>query len=395
MATAYDAQSLQERARKLAPTLRARAVATSQARQIPDETIQDLWEAGLWHLLKPKKFGGPEVRFSTVFETAFELSRGDGSAGWVWAVMSVHDPLVACYPEEFQHEYWGNGLKTLSASSFSPGGKATPAKGGWSLSGKWSFCSGVDHADWMLLAAIFGMLPTNPPMPDIRYAMIPNGTWTVIDDWHVLGLRGTGSKSVACDNVIVPEHRLLPLAAMVQYDKSPGAKAHDSPLYRAPMFAHIPFCISSPAAGIAQGAFDAFVEEMKVREGSFDHAALAKKPNLQMRVAEAGAMIDCAKLLYQRSLRETIDKTMAGEELTLPFRARSRRDQGYQVSLAKRAAELLMTGQGGRGIFEDNHVQRSFRDLQALSGHIVAGWDMPALLYGSVTLGGPPTDFFW
>ena len=106
----------------LAPKLRERADATGKARRIPDETIRDFWDAGLWYLLKPKKFGGPELRPDVALSVGNELARADGSAGWVWAVMTIHDLLVALWPEEFQKEYWAKN--TLSASSFAPTGKA-------------------------------------------------------------------------------------------------------------------------------------------------------------------------------------------------------------------------------------------------------------------------------
>jgi 3-hydroxy-9,10-secoandrosta-1,3,5(10)-triene-9,17-dione monooxygenase len=156
-----------------------------------------------------------------------------------------------------------------------------------------------------------------------------------------------------------------------------------------------PFCISSPANGIARGAFESYVEEMKARTSAFDHSPLAKKPTIQLRLAEAGALIDAGDLLYKRSLGETIEQIMQGGTLSLMHRVRSRRDQGYSVQMARRAAELLLGAEGGKGLYEGSHVQRAFRDLQALSAHIVAGWDMPALNYGQVILGGPPTDPFF
>ena len=390
----YARESLIERANALVPKLRERGEATSAARQLPKETAKDFWDADLWYLLKPKKFGGPEVRPDIVFEIASVLARGDGSAGWVWTVMGVHDLFVAYYPEEAQREYWAKD-RTLSASSFAPGGKFTPADGGFRLSGKWSFCSGIDHADWMLLAGMAGMLSTNPPIPDIRFALLPIGDCRVIDDWHVMGLRGTGSKSVAVENVFVPAHRVVANSDLVA-GTSPGTKIHPSPLYRAPTWALFPFCISSPTAGIAQGACESFIAEMKSRATSMDHSPLAKKPSIQKRVAEATALADASELLYRRSLTETIDKVLKGDTLSLEHRLRSRRDQGYAVVLAKRAAAILLEGQGGGGLFERSPVQRAMRDLNALSAHIVAGWDMPAINYGQLALGGgAPADPFF
>ena len=107
------------------------------------------------NLLKPKKFGGPAVRPDVAFQVADQLGRGDGSAAWVWSVMTIHDLFVALYPETFQQEYWGKD-RTLSTSSFPPCGKAAPEKAGFRVSGKWPFCSGVDNADWLFLGTIFG-----------------------------------------------------------------------------------------------------------------------------------------------------------------------------------------------------------------------------------------------
>ena len=386
-----SAETLLQKARALAPVLRQRAVATNQARRIPHETIQDFWDAGLWYLLKPKKFGGPELRPDVALAVASELSRGDGSAGWIWAVFTIHDLLVALWPHQFQEEYWAKN--TLSASSFAPSGKAEPADGGYRVSGKWTFCSGVDNADWLLLGTNFGPPSGESKIPDIRYVMIPHSAAKVVDDWFVFGLRGTGSKSVVIDDVFVPSHRILGLADMMQ-GTTPGALLHESPLYRTSVWAIIPFTISSPANGIARGGLDAFIEDMKVREGSFDHSPLAKKPAIQLAVAEASAMIDAADLLYRRSFRETIDKIMAGETLSLEHRARSRRDQGFSVMMAKQAADKLFTATAGRGLYDGNHVQRAYADLHALQGHIAAGWEMAAYSYGQVMLGGPPSDTF-
>lgn len=389
----YAREDLIQRAQALVPRLAARGEATSAARQVPENTIADFWDNGLWYLLKPRKFGGPEVRVDTVFEIASVLAAGDGSAGWVWTVMGVHDLFLALFPEAAQQEYWSKD-RTLSASSFAPSGKIAPADGGFRLSGKWSFCSGIDHAQWMLLAAMAGMISTDPPIPDIRFALVPIGDCHIIDDWHVMGLRGTGSKSVAVEDVFVPAHRVVANADLVA-GTAPGAAVHDGPLYRAPVWAIFPFCITSPTAGMAQGACRAFIAEMRSRAATFDHSSLAAKPSIQLRVAEATALADAAELLYRRSLTETIDKVMRGEALSLEHRLRSRRDQGYAVVLAKRAASILLEAQGGNGLFERGPVQRAMRDLNALAGHIVGGWDLPALNYGQVMLGGAPSNPFF
>lgn len=389
----YAREDVIARARALVPALRERAHAANNARRQPENTIQDLWDANLWYLLKPRKFGGPELPPDYMYDVAGELGRGDGSAAWVFSIMSIHDLFMAYFPLEAQEEYWSK--PTLSSSSFAPGGKGTPVTGGgFRVSGKWNFSSGVDHARWVILAAIVGMVSTDPPIPDIRFFMFPKADVQVLDDWHVFGLRGTGSSSVVVNDVFVPEHRQVSLAS-ISDGSSPGTFIHPSPLYRAAAWSVFPFTISAPAAGIARGALESYLDEMKVRETAYDHAPLSKKPGVAMRVSEASALIDAAGLLYNRSLRETMDKIYAGEVLSIQHRVRSRRDQAYSIHMCKNAAELVFNGQGGYGLLESSVAQRSFRDLEAIKAHIVGNWDMPALNYGTVMLGGPPTDFFF
>ncbi|MFN0303073.1 MAG: hypothetical protein ACKVQU_22265 [Burkholderiales bacterium] len=380
------------RATKLIPALRERAQASNEAMCQPEKTIQDYWDANLWYMLKPRKFGGPELSPDCMYDVAAELARGDGSAAWIFSLMSIHDLFMAYYPLEAQEEYWSK--PTLSSSSFTPGGKATVESGGFRVSGRWMFSSGIDHADWVLLGAVCGMISTDPPIPDMRFFMFPRTDVKIINDWQVMGLRGTGSKSCTVEDVFVPAHRVLALAAISE-GTSPGSLIHSSPLYRAPVWSIFPFSISASASGIARGAFDTFIDEMKSRETHFDHTPMARKAPTAMRVSEAGALVDASNLLYNRSLRETMQKIYAGETLSIQHRLRSRRDQAYSVHMAKNAAEILMNGQGGKGLHESNPVQRAFRDLEAIKAHIVGNWDMPALNYGTVMLGGQPTDFFF
>ncbi len=206
---------------------------------------------------------------------------------------------------------------------------------------------------WMLLAAIAGMISTDPPIPDIRFTLVPIGRLPRRSTIGTcMGLRGTGSKIGRGGGRV---RAGAPRRRQCRSDGGDVARRKrriPSPLYRAPTWAIFPFCITSPTAGIAHGACECFIAEMKARASAIDHSPLARKPSIQMRVAEATALADAAELLYRRSLTETIDKVMAGETLSLEHRLRSRRDQGYAVVMAKRAASLLFEAQGGGGLYE-------------------------------------------
>jgi len=385
VAANYSWPSFLDRAENLVPILRDRAAETNEARRMPEATIADFWNSGLFNLLKPVKFGGPEVRPDVVFRLAGVLARGDGSAAWVWNLLGMHDLLVALLPLKAQQEYFADP-KAMGASSFAANGRANSAPGGFTLSGKWAFCSGVDCATWMLLGA--------KSDSGTHWMLLPKSDCRIVDDWHVLGLRGTGSKSVVVENDFVPQHRTATYDDLMA-GRAPGGAVHESPLYRAPLWPIFTLGICAPAVGIAHGACDSFIQEMKIRVYGTEYAMAAKNPAVQLRLAEATALADAAELLYQRSLTETFDQIMAGETLSVEHRVRSRRDQAYAVQMSKQAAEILLSGQGGKGLYETGHVQRAARDLAALSGHIMAGWDMPALNFGQVMLGGPPTDPFY
>jgi 3-hydroxy-9,10-secoandrosta-1,3,5(10)-triene-9,17-dione monooxygenase len=382
-----------ERASALAPVLRDRARDTNEARRLPESTIADFWEAGLFHLLKPRTLGGQETPLDIVLRITAILARGDGSAAWVWNSLILHEWVGALLPHEGQQEFWAKE-DSLAASSFAANGKLTPVDGGYNLSGKWSFCSGVDCANWIFLGAKSLTPDADPLKPDIRWVLVPTSDCRVIDDWHVLGLRGTGSKSVAVHNAFVPEHRTMRYDDLVE-GLSPGGKIHASPLYRAPVWTVFPLGICAPAVGIAQGACESFIREFKTRVYGIDYQAQAKNPSVQLRLAEASALIDAADLLYQRSLTHTVGKIMAGETLSMEDRVRSRRDQGYSVQMSMRAVELLLAAQGGKGLYDASHIQRALCDLHGISAHIMGGWDMPALNFGQVILSGTPANPFY
>lgn len=176
--------------------------------------------------------------------------------------------------------------------------------------------------------------------------------------------------------------------------ETPGSDVHDGAIYRAPIWAVFPFCISSPATGVARGALEAYVERMSERTSVFGNEKIAEMRSIHLHLAEAAALIDAAESLYKRSIRETIDKITHGIPFDMPHRVRSRRDQGYSIAMATRAVEHLFKSMGGKGLYESNPVQRAYRDLHAVAGQIANNWDLTAAMFGQVTLGGPPTDPF-
>ena len=385
-----DAEEILDRARALIPYLRSKAVDISNARRIPQEVMDKIVDAGLMQLLRPKRFGGRDAPMDLMYRVSRELSRGDGSTGWVYAVINCHDQFVGLYPEEVQSAYWASE-RPLSASSYMPTGKAVAVDGGYKISGKWSFCSGIDFCDWIVVGAVVGMLPGDKPMPDMRYVLLNTKDVQIIDDWHVMGLRGTGSKSIAVDDLFVPNAYVL-TGQEVGEGKTPGAALHENPSYSAPVWTLFGFCIAATATGVVQTAYEVLRAEFEKRLGRQEPVFMNKVSAVQMHIAEASVLIDCSDMLYNRALDDTFEQVYTTGTVTRELRIRNRRDLAYSVLSARKAAEILMGMAGGRAITEDGEVQRALRDVFAVNAHPGMNWDAPALSYGSVALGGPPTE---
>jgi alkylation response protein AidB-like acyl-CoA dehydrogenase len=380
----------QDRARSLIPYLRQNQLRINAARSVPEDVFARLKEAGLLGLIRPKRYGGLELGPAAVLRVASILGQGDGSTAWVYVVLTSHDHLVGLYPESVHEAVW-TSKHPACASSYIPTGRAVRVEGGYRVSGKWSFCSGIDHSDWLIVGAVTSASPESPM--GLHILLLPKSDVEVIDDWDVFGLAGTGSKSVQLNDTFVPDIRVL-RNDDVMAGRTPGGAIHPSPLYRSSIWPLFGFSILAPATGIVRGAYEALVAEATERLRVGEPAYTAKKAQLQMRFAEAGACLDAAELLFERGIQETSGRIMRGEPLTAELRVRNRRDQAYVGRLCRQAMDLLMGATGGRGIREENSVQRALRDVYAISAHPASSWDSASVNFGSVITGGPITEPF-
>ncbi len=387
---APSAETLLERARSLVPFLREKSDEINASRRVTDEVWQRLVDAGLVELLRPARFGGVDAPMELMLRIARQLAVGDGSVGWVYTVLSSHDQFLSFFPAHVQEEVWSSACPT-SASSYNPTGKGSVAPGGLRLTGRWSFCSGIDFCGWAVVGAIVGMLPGEKPMPDFRYCLVHESQYQVVDDWHVMGLCGSGSKSIVMNDVFVPDERIV-TAVQVVTNTTPGVGVHDTPIYRAPGFSVFIFAFPSVAIGIVRGAYEAMKADLQGRAARHDPMFELGRPGIQVHLAEASAMIDASELLLDRAIGETFRQAHEEGTVSMPLRIRNRRDTVYLVINARRAAEILMSMAGGRGIQIGGRVQRALRDIYAVSMHPTLNWDVQSLSYGAVELGGQPTD---
>ncbi len=385
-------EELVARARALIPMLRERQEQTEADRRVSDEAFQEMLDAELFRVLLPRRFGGLEYGLDTFVDVAFEIARGCGSTGWVYSITSKYHIFLGMFPEEAQDDVWGDDRRAVTAASFTPTGTVTAVDGGWRLDGKWMFSSGVDNCPWMIVGVKVATGDGSEPT-ERGYALARTADFGIDDDWHVIGLAGTGSKTVRCEDLFVPAHRFLRLEDAMS-GRPPGIDANPGDIYRLPLFAVISISLCAPIMGMAQGAYDEFMEVTRGRitrgAALSKPAPMAEIPTVQLRIGEAAASIDAARLLVDRDCKDIMATLAAGNELTIEQRARNKGDLGFAARLSLQAVDRLFEASGGGGLFRHRRVQRYWRDAHAGAMHISMNWDAVGALYGRVSLGLPP-----
>jgi 3-hydroxy-9,10-secoandrosta-1,3,5(10)-triene-9,17-dione monooxygenase len=380
------------RARELLPRLTARVPEADKLRRIPDETIADFHRAGFFQMLQPARWGGVEAEPTAFFEVQATIATACPSSAWVLGVVGIHNWQLGLFPLQAQEDVWGKERTTLVSSSYAPTGKVTRVDGGYRISGRWSFSSGCDHAGWIFLG---GNVPPadDKGMPEMRTFLVPASDFRIDDNWHVVGLKGTGSKDIVVEGAFVPEHRTHKLMDGF-LRKSPGNEVNPSPLFRIPFGQIFVRAVSTTAIGAAQGALDAYRSVAAKRVAAGDGAKVAEDPSTQVVAARAASLIDEAKLTLHRDVSELMAIARGEGELTVEKRLRFRFDSSNAVAKCVEAVDLLFTASGGRAIFLNSPLLRYFLDVHAARAHYANNPEKPSRNFGAVLLDLKNQDFF-
>ena len=377
-------------AARLLPQVRAAREECELRRHVPPAMADALGEAGLLQMLFPRSMGGLELSPLAAFHIVEEISRADGSIGWCVMIAGGVSSFAGWLEPDVGRAMAGRPADVRLAGSIRPQGRARPVDGGYRIEGRWDFASGVNHARWLMAPCMLwdGDKPvrTTAGAPVARIFWVPRESATILDTWHVVGLRGTGSNDFTVTDVFVPEHR----SALLGSPPKEKGRLYDPRL-------HISCIWSATAAnamGIARSALDDFIELASARSSTMSTALLRDRPLVQAKVAEAEAILSAARAYVQAAIGDLWARAGQGQADLDAVIVQARLAITHGMHEAMRCVDLIFHAAGTNAVYERNPLERHFRNIHVAVQH-AAGLPAHMEAAGKVLLGLRPTDPGW
>jgi indole-3-acetate monooxygenase len=377
--TTTDDVAMERLASQISELARSHAPETERQRQLDGELLSSLRASGLMVAGAPREVGGLELAPGLALRCAEEIARGDASAGWCVAIAATSSLLAAYLPVEGRDELFADP-QGIAAGIFAPRGRAQAVEGGVIVSGRWAYCSGIMHSG-ALFAGCFieadGTPSDEPPRPS-SVGMLREEL-EIVDTWHTLGLRGTGSHDAVADELFIPTARVLCLL---------DGPLIDRPLYRFPAFGYFALSIAAAALGNARGAIDEFAALAAHKVGQGSARTLAERSATHAVVAEAEASLRGARGLFYAAIDAAWAAAHEDEPVSVPLRNDLRLAATHATRTSAEVVRLLYDLAGGPAIYDDSPLQRRFRDAYTATAHFQVN-AASRELQGRILLGQP------
>src|SRR5262245_29578213 len=357
-------EEMKDRAQALLPHVAASAEETERQRRLAEPLVTALIEAGLFRLLLPRALDGAEVDPVTFVEIIEAVASADGSTAWVMC-QTAGTSMSAAYLSPHAADEIFRSPRGILAWGPGSGARAVETDGGYRISGTFSFASGCRHAACLgAYCTVVGRdgLPRRREdgSVDSRTMIFPASSATMMDVWHVIGLRGTGSDSYTVKDLFVPHDFTV-------VRDEPSVRRHPGALYcfrSGNLFA-------AGFAGVALGIVRTMMDEFaalaagKVPRGF--STTLRESAVVQSQIAEAEARLRSARALLMSSVVESWQEVGRLGELTLDRRVAIRLASTYAIQQAKAAADTIYHLAGSAAIFASGAFERRFRDIHAVT----------------------------
>lgn len=361
------------RAEAAATLIRPQADAIERARRLPPDVVAALVDAGTFKLLVPTRYGGAEANVATAVAFIETIARADGSAGWC-AMIGMTSGLMSAFLPPATAEAVYTPASVITGGVFAPLGRATATPTGYRVSGRWPFCSGCQHADWLMGSAFVDT--GDPSKPELRSLLFPRDQIEIHDTWDTAGLRGTGSHDFTVRDLEVPAAHSLSLFA---------APTLDAPLYRQPFFGTLAAGVAAVALGIARDALDS-LHELAAHKSGGGRKTIAHRELVQLHFARGEADLQAARAGLRSAIELAADEVTAHGHATLRTRALLRAAACHAATASARVVDLAYEAGGASSIYSSNRLQRCFRDVHVATQHVMVA-PASAILAGRVLLG--------
>ncbi|MCC7364937.1 MAG: acyl-CoA dehydrogenase family protein [Dehalococcoidia bacterium] len=355
------------RAKALAPEIIATADTTERERRVPLPLVRKMADAGLFSITVPKEFGGMEAEYLPYFDTIEEVSRADGSTGWVLMIGLATAWFISGYLEPSVARQIFADPSIITAGAFPPRGRALRVPGGYRVTGRWPFGSGCQHASWFMGGCVVTdgqhTLRDADGKAILRTLVIPSSQFEVIDTWNTIGLAGTGSHDVAVTDVFVADE--------FTWSNDQERACQPGPLYAVRGAAWLGQ--AAHAVGVARRALDEFVLMAGGPKSFATGEQLRDRGTVQIMLAQAEAAVRSARAYTREIAAEVWDTVCAGREVTPHQRAVMRLSFTDAVNRSARAVTDIYTLCGMGSIVAGAPIDRAFRDLNVATHHAAVG----------------------
>ncbi len=373
-----------EAADAFALRLLARAEVAEELRRLPDETLSEAFAADFFAMVVPRRWGGAEAPFPAFFEVVRRLARGCASSAWTLSFLALHSWMACRFPARFQEEAFAANPHALMPAPLAPTGRAVKCEGGYRVSGRWDWATGVMHAEWVMVNCIEPGGAMGP-----RFCVLPIAEVSVHDVWRVSGMAATGSNTISVDDVFVPEHRTLE-GWRLKFDQCDGLALHAGTHVGYPLVPVLALTAACPALGAAEGALAAFEARIREKMQAYSGKPQLEVPATHLRYGEALAALRAARLVWADAIATLERIGPLGAKAPVTALAEIRLSAAQVVRRAGEAADILARAAGASSGFLHSPIQRALRDIQMIRGHVIYDWDRAAQLGGKIALGFEP-----
>jgi len=376
-------------AEELVPHLRRRVGECEALRRLPEATCEDIRRTGIARILQPARYGGAEAPLVTMVDVLIPVGFGCSATAWALAQFIMHNYMIARWPGQAQEAVWGKAPDALVAGILIPLlGKAKRVDGGWQLSGRWPFVTGVDNSQWCILSA----MAEDGRGPAVEtYFIVPTDRVRIHDTWRAVGLKGSASNDVEAERLFVPEAMALSIEHLRGGD-FPGRQLNPAPLYRPPVHMTFGILLSSAVLGMAEFMFEEYLTQSHDRVAFMSGREVGSYQAQQIRIGEASASLQAAEALLRADCREIMQVAEADRLPTDEERSNYRCNAAFAGRLACDAAKILWDLAGARAVYEETDIGRLFRDILVASRHVTQNWDVNATEHGRARLRLPLTN---